>query len=247
MDGEARKSAEKVAEEYGGMISMKSAEGIAEGRIPRRKTGVGEIAAGKVSDGEIVDIEGEVYRVFNKIKFEKDGKAQYRRTIVIGDRSANIRAILWGAKAELPDYLPVERGDRIGMDRMRVRRFEDSYELSGIGESMIRRIEPCKQCITDFSYISEDAREIDVAGRLVSVGQPKYFNGLGGKKGSVADCSITDGKTILRLVLWDSSSEIASEMHPGGYVKAEYVSAKKTDAGIELSASDLSRILIKRR
>lgn len=244
----SKKEVEKIIEEHGGMISRDMAVEIASGKAAEgRKAGrasIADLRSGRIKTGNIVELETEVYRVFNKVRFEKDNKERFRRVLVLGKENDSLRVVLWDKHAQLVDSLSIERGDKIIASNLRVVEGREGPELSSTGSTFLSRAAPSNTGISDFSELRSGNRNIDIIGRVVSVSQIRYFVDLDGKQSGVSDCTITDGKIELKLVMWRSSSSCAAEMHPGDYIKVECASVKSTEAGVEISAADTSRILV---
>ncbi len=213
----------------------------------RRKLTIQELTASKLAEGDTVDIEDSVYRIFNKLRFERNGAVRVNRIVVLGSEGKSVRVVFWDKSAEMIDSATVQRKDRVIATNLRTKKTGDELELYSTASTYISRIMPAKTAVTDFSQLHGGEKNIDVSGRVLSVNPIRYFKDLSGRDSGVADCSISDGKTELALRLWGSSSACAGEMHPGDYLKAEFVSAKATENGVEITANDSARLLLSRR
>jgi len=218
-----------------------------EGRPTRRKLSVQQVSGAGIADGDTVDIEDSMYRIFNKLRFEKAGVARISRVAVFGGEGSSVRATFWDKSAEMIDAALVQRKDRVVVTNMRVKKSGDDTELQSTASTYISRLVPARSAVTDFSQLKGGEKNIDVSGRILSVNPIRFFRDLSGRDSGVADCTVTDGRMEARLVLWGSSSACTADMHPGDYIKAEFVSAKLTDNGMEIVASDSSRLLLSRR
>lgn len=229
------------------MINMDMARDIFHGKEPgngNRKIQAKSVNAGSLNEGILVDIEDNVYRIFNKTRFEKDKKEGFRREMVLGDDHENIRITLWDKQADLVDNLAVERGDKVRISNAKVKRFNGGLELSGTAGTNVARVSPSATGITEFSALGPESKNVDVICRVVSIGRIRYFMDLSGKQSAVSDCIVSDSKEQARLVMWRSSAAYAALMRPGGFIKVEQAAIKATNAGMEIIADDLSRILI---
>ena len=235
--------------EHSGMITKKMAGDILEKRrsneIPLRMT-IGELLSGDLPESQSVEVDARINRIFNKAVFSRDGRQRLRRSMVIGDGRHGVAVTLWDKYAEMADLMPLERGDRIHAENLRVRHGAYGVELATRPDTYIRRISPSRTCIIDFSLLAAGGRDLDVEGRVVSVGAVRRFRGLGGAEGSVSDAELTDGNISVRLVMWGSSSNMSTQMSPNDLVKAEFAYAKPSDGGLEVNAGDVSRILVKK-
>lgn len=212
-----------------------------------RRCTVRQLLSSGFREGEVVDIEDSVYRVFNKLRFERNGVARTSRIVVFGSEGGSVKATFWDRSADMVDSAMVQRRDRAIATNMKVKGPGNDVELHSTSSTYVSRLMPARSAVTDFSQLHGGEKNIDVSGKVLSVGQVKYFKGLDGKDSGVSDCSITDGKVELHIVLWGSSSVCAGEMHPGNYIKAEFVSVRSTDNGIEIAANDSARLLLSRR
>jgi ssDNA-binding replication factor A large subunit len=248
LEASEEKELRKVVDEHRGMISKKMANGIIQQRKKEErpsKARVSEILSGMLSDGSIISMEEQVYRIFNKKSFTASGRDRMRRSIVLGDESANIPVTLWDKHAEMIDNLLIERGDRILADKLKLKKSEYGYELSTLSNTYLARLQASKNAVSDFSQLKPGERNIDIAGKVTSVGNIRHFNDLKGRESSVSDATLSDGRNEVRLVMWGSSSMYAGALHPGDLIKIEFAIVKETNQGIEISANDSSRILVK--
>ncbi|MGC8587176.1 MAG: hypothetical protein ACP5K9_02720 [Candidatus Micrarchaeia archaeon] len=243
----APEDAERIIDEYSGMISRGMANAIADGEGSGKnvKIGVGEL----ISSSELpqsVDIEDNVYRVFNKWQAH-GSKNNYYRRMVLGSEGNTVNVTLWGAHSDLADSLPIERGDTIVASNLTVRKWQGSIELASTASTSFSRVKYSSTGITDYSKIAPGSKEIDIIGKIVEVGTAHSFTTLSGRQGSVSDCIITDGKLTMRVVLWDSSSYYANSMKPGSYVKIEFAIAKQAAGATEIHAGNNSRVLVSQK
>ncbi len=241
----------RTVKEHGELISREKArELISNKNQPapqKRKLTAAALIAANLQDGEVVDLEDNVYRVFNKVKFNRNGSAGVNRIVVFGSEGNSVKTILWEKSAEFPDAMQIQRKDKVLATNLRVHKNGDETELYSSTSTYFSRITPSKSSVTDFSQLKGGERNIDIIGRIVSIGSSRSFKSLGGTESSVSDCNISDGKIEARVSLWGSCSTYTTEMHPGEFLKVEFASAKLSENGLELSASDASRMLISKR
>lgn len=240
----------KTVKEHGELISREKAREIISNKgqpappQQKRKLTASALSTSKFQEGEIVDIEDNVYRIFNKAKFSRNGSTGVNRIVVFGIEGSSIRSVLWEKSAEFPDAMQIQRKDKVLATNLRVHKNGDETELYSTSSTYFSRLTPSKGSVTDFSQLKGGERNIDVIGRIVSIGSSRLFKSLGGAESSVSDCNISDGKIEARVSLWGSCSTYVAEMHPGEFLKVEFASAKLSENGLELSASDASRMLI---
>ncbi len=226
---------------------MEESGKVAADATRKRKYTVQELLRSGAKDGDVVDIEDSVYRVFNKLRFERGGVARSSRIVVFGSEGGSVSASFWDKGADIVDSVMLQRKDRAIATNMTVRGAGGELALHSTNSTYVSRLMPARSAVTDLSQLRGGEKNVDVSGRVLAVGQIRYFKNLSGRDSGVSDCTMTDGKVEARIVLWGSSSACAGEMHPGDYIKAEFVSVKGTDNGIEITANDSARVLLNRR
>ena len=246
MDDGLEESIDKIILKHAGMIGRKKAYSILIGyRGLSMRTNATDVLSGKFQDGTIIDIEDYIERIFSKKRFEKDGEERFLRTMIMGNKPNSIRIVLWGKHADLIDLLSVERRDKVLATNLKLTNRNGITELSSTSSTSFSRIVPSNTGISDFSSLAESGdRYVDVIGKVSSLGPIRYFVNLNGSQSGVSDCTLTDGRSEIRLVLWGDSSRSSADMHPGDYIKVESALIKRSEQGIELHSNDLSRILI---
>ncbi|MGB9732557.1 MAG: hypothetical protein ACPLYE_01535 [Candidatus Micrarchaeales archaeon] len=225
---------------YSGMISR---ENIGKLNGNPKKVKVDDILNGKVQEGEVVDIEGNVYRIFNPRRFEKDGKERHVRTLILGDGEKSIRVALWDKASALADIMPIERGDKINASNLLLKKGLTELELSSRQNTFFTRVSISNTGIGDFSMLKIGDKDIDVLAKIVEIGSTKYFEDQNGKQRKVVRCVITDGLANMNAAFWDSSCDYIVSAHPGDFIKIEFCSIKDNN-GMEVNAGNFSRIIV---
>ncbi len=209
------------------------------------KSNVKQLTTMAPKDNELVSVEDVVYRIFNKNRIESNGTVRLRRDLVLGEEGSTLTVVLWDKSCELVDTLLVQRGDRVLISNLKVRTLNESIELINTTGTYISRVMPSEVDVkTDFSSLNGNERNIDILGRILSVGPIRYFKDLDGKQNGISECTISDGAVEGRVTLWKSSSSYANEMHPGSYVKIEFCSIKLLEGKLDITANDHARILL---
>ncbi len=237
----------KIIDQNGGLIDKAMASKIKstkESAKSYQKLTVELLLKHEVVDGDIVNIEDKVYRVFNKIRMEINGTPRVKRVVVLGAEGSTASISLWDKNCNFIDSMLIQRGDSVSISSLKVRKVSGDIELSSTLGTYVSRIIPSYNFKSNFSELSENERNIDIIGRILSVSPTRYFKDLDGKQSGVSECSITDGKNEAHVTLWRSSSSYSADMHPGAYIKLEFVSVKKIDDKLEITATDASRVLI---
>ena len=220
----------KIIDQNGGLIDKTMASRIKntqESAKSYQKLSVDLLLKRGAEDESIVNVEDKVYRVFNKIKIDIKGTPRIKRIIVLGAEGRTVSISLWDKNCNFIDSMLIQRGDSISISSLKVRKISDDIELSSTSGTYISRIVPSYNFKSNFSEIAENERNIDIMGRILSVSPTRYFKDLDGKQSGVSECSVTDGKNEAHVTLWRSSSGYSADMHPGAYIKLEFVSVKK--------------------
>ena len=225
---------------YSGMIGRENINKITE---RPKKVKIEDIFNGKVNEGDIVDIEDYVYRIFNPRRFEKDGKERHVRTLIMGDTEKSIRVALWDKASALVDTMPIERGDKISATNLLLRKGLTDLELSSRQNTFFTRLSISSTGIGDFSMLKMNDKEIDVFAKIIEIGSPKYFEDQNGKQRKVVRCIISDGISNLNAAFWDSSCDYIINAHPGDFIKIEFCSVKDNN-GMEINAGNFSRVVV---
>ncbi|MEM0201477.1 MAG: hypothetical protein QXD23_03670 [Candidatus Micrarchaeaceae archaeon] len=207
------------------------------------KINVKQLSQNKFTEDNLINIEDFVYRIFNKIKFESNGVIRIKRDVVLGEEGSTITVVLWDKCCELIDTLLVQRGDKVIISNLRIRNIQDTIELTNTQGTYVSRIVPTNIDIkTDFSKLDKNEKNIDILGRILSVGPIRYFKDLDGKQNGISECTISDGHVEGKVTLWKSSSNYVNEMHPGSYIKIEFCSVKFLDDKLDITASERRRL-----
>lgn len=244
------KEIEKKVNEYGGLITKDKAVELLnkpqqQVQQQRRKVTVATLA--QANEGDVVDMEDTVYRVFNKIRTDNTNPLKLSRSVVFGVEGSCSTAVLFDKSALLVDSAEIQRKDKAIATNLRVKKVGDELQLYATAGTYLSRVSPSRTHVGDFLELKGGERNIDIAGRIATVGVLSSYKGIDGKENAVSECSITDGKIEMRVSLWKSSSTYVKEMRPGDYVKIEFATTKATERGIEVSANDSSRILLSRK
>ncbi|MGC8572116.1 MAG: hypothetical protein ACP5RI_01465 [Candidatus Micrarchaeia archaeon] len=188
----------------------------------------------------IVNIEDEVYRVFNSTP-TKNTKI-IRRTIVLGHEGSSINLIVHNKLSDFIDVNDIERGDTILVRRAKL----DIKQamLFDQKNTIISKISPSKQKTYLISELDENMKGIDVIGRVTEISPIKYVAGLGNEQIAVANCIISMNKESVNVSLWGSSALATAKMNLNDYIKIEFCNVRKKFDKLEVIANDYSRVLV---
>ncbi len=193
----------------------------------------------------IVNITDKVYRVFNKVEYRRNGRNGASRIVVMGRENHTIKLNLLDRFAELADSLPISRSDVILVKNASLEMGRG--ELRSTNATQISVISHSEAAKAEFGDMAEGDRNVDVIGKVIEIGPIRYVSRLGGDgQIAVSECTITDAKTPLQVSLWGSSALMTTKLAINDTVKIEFCSVRSRNGRMELYASDLSRVLIKK-
>ncbi|MEM3401823.1 MAG: DUF2240 family protein, partial [Candidatus Hadarchaeales archaeon] len=203
-----------------------------------------------------VDVVGRVVRVVGPKDFAKQtGRGGSRGVLWLMDKTASIRMVLWDEKTQLLREKKIEKGDVIRVRNGYVKMGVDgrpelllgkrgTIEIIGAQDDpRAAEVPPLPAGHMKISEIREGAGEVDVVGRVVSVGSVKTFEREGGE-GKVASLIISDGSEWIRVSLWDEWAEFVGQLRTGDAVKIENASVRiGLGNRVELSLGTGGRII----
>ncbi|MDE1825715.1 MAG: hypothetical protein KGH61_04115 [Candidatus Micrarchaeota archaeon] len=243
----------EVVDEHFGMIGKGAAEKIAGDRTlangARMESPVEAMSEIAVDDvirerarvNSLVEMSAQVYRVYNRKVVEIDGRDVEIRIIILGTQGENIRAILFEEKVALANSMPIERGDVLHLVRFVVRRGYNGLELASLLDSRIEKISSSASEVANFSMLRNGQKDVDVIGRIVAIGPVKHSIFSIGRGNDACNCTISDGKTQMRLTVIGNAVHDLSLAHPGDPIKIEFCAVRDEK---ELYANESSRILV---
>ncbi|MGI0141687.1 MAG: hypothetical protein ACREBF_03510 [Candidatus Micrarchaeales archaeon] len=249
-------TAQEVIDEHFGLIDKTTAAKIAQEKSTAQNseekdvggakpilTTVNQLILEKIRIETLVDIEETVYRVYNKKEVEINGADIMIRMIVLGTQGENARLILFREKAELATSIPIERGDRILVNRAVVKRGYNGFELASISQSAIEVLKRANTGINDFNLI-DDRKEVDVLGKVVSIGPIKHSIFSANRDSDSCSFTITDGINQLGVSAIGNAVRDIAAAHPGDVVKIEFAIVKEAVGKKELYVNESGRILV---
>jgi hypothetical protein len=256
--------AEDVLDRFSGMISIEHASKIASGRSTKENKSDSDPGGAKVSDtteilsfiesakkskndglkdsNYVVDLEDEIYRVFNPKGFNGVQSNQNRRVIVMGKAGNTIKLNLFDKLSEVLDSKPYERGEKVLVKNAAID--VALGELHALRNTSLSSVSASNGGITDFSAINEGDRNIDVIGRIVEISQMRYTTGLRGEKVAFSSCVLTDSNNSrIEAYLLGYCALVAEKIRLHSPVKLEFCSARSLNGHITINAGDLSRLV----
>ena len=216
---------------------------------------------GDLDDGDSdVAIIGVVSKIQDIRKFirKSDQSEGQLRNFNITDDTGSIRVTLWGDAADLD----IKKGDIVKLIGGNV--VYDEYTPEGhsintnfstqitvnptnlseddltLFDSIREKLQPIP--IEQVMLYDEDGVDVDVMGRIMSVGGVRTFERqTDGSVGHVRSASLSDGTHVVQLSLWDDKTEIA--LNVGDAYLVENARVKFTMDSIGLNIGSSSRII----
>ncbi|MDD1720418.1 MAG: OB-fold nucleic acid binding domain-containing protein [Euryarchaeota archaeon] len=173
-------------------------------------------------DGQIrtVAFVGRLTRTSPIREFTRDGEVGYVSNLVVSDETGSIRVVLWNDLAKHAEELEVGQTLRIsGTVR------EGPYGI----EVNAREVEVDTSVANQDTGVAKDKDRIadlmvglsgvDISGVVLEVGPVRTFSRRDGSVGKVASISIGDQTGTIRVTLWDTMADKASDFSRGDVLK----------------------------
>lgn len=186
---------------------------------------------GDLDDGDSdISIIGVVTKLYDIRKFvRKSDKSEGQlRNFVIEDDTGSIRVTLWGDSADLG----ISKGDivkLIGGNVVYDEYTEEGHSINtnfstqitinpknlsddeiALYDSIKEKLQPIP--IEQVLMTDEENVDVDVIGRIMSVGEVKVFERADGSEGKVRSASFSDGTEVIQLSLWDDKTDLDLEV-----------------------------------
>jgi replication factor A1 len=205
-----------------------------------------------------VDLIARVERVYEPKKVvARGGSEGYRLAMVLRDQTGEIRAVIWDdAKAEkikLAESGLLKRGEAVEIKNAYVREAPDHSPELGINLrssiSILPSTDPRAKDLplpehrrVKIAEITEQMKEADIVGRVLSTGEVRAFEREGGRTGKRSSFLLGDETGKIRVVLWDEKAEVVKGLRRGDLLLIENAKVKWRDGIPELHVSQ-GRIL----
>ena len=182
---------------------------------------------GQISATGAVNVEGVIMGRSQTSTFaRKDGTEGKVARLTLEEGGRQIAAVLWDEKVDEAAKWGDGTRVRIIGANSKVRQgggFEvhlnRSSEVEILEEGVLPR-EPLSMW-TKIGELRDGMRSVSVAGRVMSVNEPREFSRKDGTKGRVASVVLEDETGIVRLSLWDDDVNALSDMPVGTVVAVE--------------------------
>lgn len=223
-------------------------EGLFEGR-----TFIGELS----DRMEVVPVvEGRIKSILGVKRFERtEGKEGTMASLVIADRTGEVRLVLWGDNSRLVEKGLLHKGDIVRVVKGYVRRgiFGDiELHVGKLGRIVVN---PPDVNVEDFPEVVEEAiplsrlepgmPDVTVEGEVIEVGPATVFERPDGSKGKMMAAMIADEERSVRVVFWDEQTIKAAQLRVGDRIRVvSGYTREGIRGGVEVHVSRAGRIEI---
>jgi len=186
--------------------------------------------------GMEVDVLAKVVSLAPPRTFSRrDGTKGVMREAMLADERECVRAVLWGGAAETQ----LHRGDVLEVRRARVKDGRSGPELHLDASTPITtsnktvQWEPCPTPLSELKV----GQMCCVEGVVSGIGEMRTFTRKDGTEGRMAEVYLSEGKTRVRVVLWDECADIVERLDFGDVIRVLFCHVRE---GPELSTTRLS-------
>ncbi len=186
---------------------------------------------------------GKLMRVSPIREFTRDGEIGYVSNLIVSDETGSIRVVLWNDLAKHAEELEVGqtlrisgtvRGGPYGIEvNAREVEVDTSVENQAIGPSKD------KEQIADLMV---GLSGVDISGVVLDVSPARAFARRDGSTGKVASISIGDKTGTIRVTLWDTVAEKASDFSRGDALKITNGYTRERYGKLEIHVGDRGTI-----
>lgn len=184
--------------------------------VPEAKASIADLTSGMTE----VDVSGRVVTTSDLRVFDRpDGTTGKVSTLILMDRSGQVRVSLWDEWAEFSRNL--RRGDALRLENATVRPgLGDRVELS-LGSSGRLVMNPPD--VPEFpellerplklSEVEADMRSLELAARVKRILPPHEFKRSDGTTGRVVSVFLADDTGTVRASFWDAAADLAGKLN----------------------------------
>ncbi|MCL5679789.1 MAG: hypothetical protein M1465_00385 [Candidatus Marsarchaeota archaeon] len=191
---------------------------------------------------EKIDLQDEVYRVFNPSTKNFGESETFSRTVVLGSEGSTVNISLNKKTSDMLDSLKIERGDTILFKSLIIDIKTASFKSTPA--TSIDKLAQSHSGINDFSRIKSNMNAVDVVGNVIEVDSIRHVSRANGSSIPAVKIVLSDGKTTLNVACWGQSALVAASLPLNLKVKLEFCKAIDRSGIIEMRADELSRLLV---
>ena len=179
-----------------------------------------------------VDIVGRVTRIYEPRGFKRPSGEEGRvGSLLLQDRTGQVRAVLWDDKISLIEGEKVRKGDPIQVRNAYVRQGLDKQPELNLGargsltvnpdDPRVEELPPLVEAKVKLADLRPEWGEVDVVARVVATSDVRTFERPDGSTGKVASLMLMDSSGQARASLWDEKTELVGSINRGDTVKLE--------------------------
>lgn len=203
-----------------------------------------------------VDIVARVNRIYEPREFQRQsGKVGRVGSLLLQDKTGQVRITLWDDKTSLIEGDKVRKGDVIQVKNAYVRRGLNKQPELSLGMRGALLVNPDDPRVSDLPPLAEtkvrvadlkpELAEVDIIGRVVATSDIREFERPDGSTGKVASLMLMDSTGQVRVSLWDERAELVKDLKLGAAVKLENALVRPgLRDGPELSLGSRGRLLL---
>ena len=203
-----------------------------------------------------VDLVARIIRVYEPREFQRQsGKAGRVGSLLIQDKTGQVRITLWDDKTSLIEGDKVRKGGVVQVKNAYVRRGLDKQPELSLGLRGSLLVNPDDPRVSDLPQpvetkvrvadLKPGLGEVDIVGRVVATSDIREFERPDGRKGKVASLMLMDSTDQVRVALWDERAELVKDLKLGAAVKLENASVRPgMRERLELSLGSRGRLLL---
>ncbi|KUO40758.1 MAG: hypothetical protein AVW05_03310 [Hadesarchaea archaeon DG-33] len=184
-----------------------------------------------------VDIVGRVVRIYEPREFQRSsGKAGRVGSLLLQDKTGQIRIALWNDKTSLIEESKVRKGDAVQVKNAYVRQGLNKQPELSLGMRGSLLVNPEDPRVSDLPPLVEtkvriadlkpELIEVDIIGRVVTTSDIREFERPDGTTGKVASLILMDSTGQVRVSFWDERTEFVKNLKLGIAVKLENASVR---------------------
>lgn len=184
-----------------------------------------------------VDLVARVLRVYEPREFQRQsGKVGRVGSLLLQDKTGQVRITLWNDKTSLIEGDKVGKGDVVQVKNAYVRRGLDKQPELSLGlrgsllvnpdDSRVSDLPPLVETKVRVADLKPELGEVDIVGRVVATSDIREFERPDGSTGKVASLMLMDSTGQVRVALWDEQAELVKDFRLGTAVKLENASVR---------------------
>jgi replication factor A1 len=184
-----------------------------------------------------VDIVGRVIRIYGPREFQRQGgKVGRVGSLLLQDKTGQVRIALWDDKTPLIEGGKVRKGDAVQVKNAYVRQGLNKQPELSLGmrgallvnpdDPRVSNLPPLVETKVRVADLKPELADVDIVGRVVTTSDIREFERPDGSKGKVASLILMDSTGQVRVSLWDERAELVKDLKPRAAVKLENASVR---------------------